>query len=140
MPGSLHHRADTGSAYARREAEGRLDRVMDLRIRGTEQTHSVAAIKSESGRMILIDLGPATAGNLPAGAAAGDHVVASGPVATVGNYPVLFAERVSVANATPIKVARPDGNYPGASRQDMEASQILDSGDTAQPKNMSQPR
>ena len=80
--------------------------------------------------MILIDLGPATAGNLPAGAAAGDHVVASGPVATVGNYPVLFAERVSMAHATPIKVARPDGNYPGASRKDMEASQILDSGDT----------
>jgi hypothetical protein len=65
--------------------------------------------------MMLVDLGLTTAGTVPAGAMAGDHVVASGPVATVGNYPVLFAEQVSIANAAPIKVTRPDG-YPGASR------------------------
>ena len=39
-----------------------------------EQKHSVAAIKSETGRMMLIDLGPATAENVPANAAPGDHV------------------------------------------------------------------
>ena len=133
-------RAEAEMALPRRMAEGRLDRVMDVRIRGTGQKHSVAAIKSETGRMILIDLGPATAENVPANAAPGDHVVASGPVATVGNYPVLFAERVSIANNAPMKVARPDGNYPGASRKDMEASQILDSGGTAQPKNTPQAR
>jgi hypothetical protein len=113
---------------------------MEVGVRGTGEKHSVAAIKSESGQMMLIDLGPATAGNIPAGTAAGDHVVASGPVATVGNYPVLFAEQVSIANATPIKVARPDGNYPGASRKDMEASQTFDSGGTTEPKNIPQPR
>jgi hypothetical protein len=133
-------RAGAGSVYARREADGRLDRIMEVGVRGTGEKHSVAAIKSESGQMMLIDLGPATAGNIPAGTAAGDHVVASGPVATVGNYPVLFAEQVSIANATPIKVARPDGNYPGASRKDMEAFQTFDSGGTTEPKNIPQPR
>ncbi len=122
-------------ALPRREAEGRLERIMEVRVRGSEQKHSVAAIKSESGRMMLVDLGPATAGNIPAGTAPGDHVIASGPVATVGNYPVLFAERVSIANAAPIKVARPDGRYPGATLHDMEASQTLEG---PQPKTMPQ--
>ena len=131
-------RAEMEIAYPRRVAEGRLDRVMDVRIRGTEQKHSVAAIKSETGRMLLIDLGPATAGNIPAGTAAGDHIVAGGPVATVGNYPVLFADRISIDDAVPVTIARPDGDYPGASRRDMEASQTLESPNTPQPKNMPQ--
>jgi hypothetical protein len=107
--------ARAGVGQARKEAVGRLDRIMEVPVRGTGQKNAVAAIKTDSGRMILIDLGPTTAGTVPAGAMAGDHVVASGPVATVGNYPVLFAEQVSIANAAPIKVTRPDG-YPGASR------------------------
>jgi hypothetical protein len=132
-------RADTGVGQARKEAVGRLDRIMEVPIRGTEQRNNVAAIKTDSGRMILIDLGPTTAGIVPAGTMAGDHVVASGPVATVGNYPVLFAERVSIGNAAPVKVARPDG-YPGASREAMEASQTLESPNAPQPGNMPQSR
>jgi hypothetical protein len=132
-------RADTGVGQGRKEAVGRLDRVMEVPIRGTGQTNNVAAIKTDSGRMMLIDLGPTTAGILPAGIMAGDHVVASGPVATVGNYPVLFAERVSIADAAPVKIARPEG-YPGASREAMEASQTLESPSTTQPTSTPQSR
>ena len=132
-------RADTGVGQARKEAVGQLDRIMEVPIRGTGEKNNVAAIKTDGGRMILIDLGPTTAGIVPAGIMAGDHVVASGPVATVGNYPVLFAERVSIANAAPVKIARPDG-YPGASREAMEASQTLESPSTTQPTGVPQPR
>ena len=132
-------RTDTGVGQAHKEAVGRVDRIMEVPIRGTGQKNSVAAIKTDSGRMILIDLGPTTAGIVPAGITAGDHVVATGPVATVGNYPVLFAERVSIANAAPVKIARPDG-YPGASREAMEASQTLENPNAPQPGNVPQSR
>jgi hypothetical protein len=111
---------------------------MEVPVRGTGQKNNVAAIKTDSGRMVLIDLGSTTGGVVPAGITAGDHVVASGPVATVGTYPVLFAERVSIANSAPMKVARPAG-YPGASREAMESSQILETS-PAQPGTMPQSR
>ena len=132
------NREGPGVASDRKEATGRIERFSDVKVRGTEQMHRIAAIKGDDGRLMLVDLGPATAGNVPANAAPGDRMSASGPVATVGNYPVLFADRISIDDAVPVTIARPDGDYPGASRRDMEASQTLESPNTPQPKNMPQ--
>ena len=121
------HRGGADTAYDRREANGRIERFSDARIRGTEQVHRMASIRGDDGRLMLVDLGPSTALNVPANAAPGDRMSASGPVATVGNYPVIFADRMSIENGVPIKIARPDGDYPGAYRREMESSQILDS-------------
>ena len=107
-------------------------------IRGTEEWHRIATITSDDGRLMLIDLGRVTVKNFPANAAPRDHMNASGQVATVGNYPVLFADRMSIENGVPVTIARPDGDFPWASRQDMEVSQILESPSTPQPKNMPQ--
>ena len=129
-------RVDTAAAFDRKEATGRIERISDVRIRGTEQMHRVAAIKGADGRLMLIDLGAATpSGNVPATGATGDQMKASGPVATVGNYPVLFADHMSIDNGVPIAIARPDGAYPGAPRQDMNAPQVLENPTAPQPVN-----
>ena len=119
-------RSDTVAASDRKEATGRIERISDVRIRGTEQTHRVATIKGADGRLMLADLGAATASE-------GDQIKASGPVATVGNYPVLFADRMSIDNGVPKTIARPDGAYPGAPGQDMESHQALESPSASQP-------
>ena len=110
-------RSDTVAASDRKEATGRIERISDVRIRGTEQMHRVAAVKGADGHLMLVDLGNAAlSGNNPAIGATGDRIKASGPVATVGNYPVLFADHMSIDNGAPITIARPDGAYPGAPR------------------------
>jgi hypothetical protein len=129
-------RGETAVASDRKEATGRIERISDVRIRGTEQMHRVAAIRGDDGRSMLIDLGAATAsGSMPPTGATGDQIKASGPVATVGNYPVLFADHMSIDNGVPIAIARPDGAYPGAPRHDMESLQVHDSPNAPQPVN-----
>ena len=129
-------RVDTAAASDRKEATGRIERISDVRIRGTEQMHRVAVIKGADGRLMLIDLGAATpSGNVPATGATGDQMKASGPVATVGNYPVLFADHMSIDNGVPIAIARPDGAHPGAPRHDMQSPQVPESANAPQPVN-----
>ena len=55
-------RVETAAAYDRKEATGRIERVRDVRIRGTGQIHRVAAIKGADGRLMLIDLGACNSG------------------------------------------------------------------------------
>ena len=69
-------------------------------IRGTEQKHSVAAIKSDDGRLMLIDLGPATAENIPANAAPGDHI------APAGRSPPSEIIPCSLQTECPLKMVR----------------------------------
>ena len=129
-------RGETAVAPDRKEATGRIERISDVRIRGTERMHRVAAIKGDDGRSMLIDLGAAVAsGSMPPTGATGDQIKASGPVATVGNYPVLFADHLSIDNGVPIAIARPNGAYPGASRHDMESPQVHASPNAPQPVN-----
>jgi len=127
-------RLDTAAAPDRKEATGRIERISDVRIRGTEQMHRVAVIKGADDRLMLIDLGATTpSGNVPATGATGDQMKASGPVATVGNYPVLFADHVSIDNGVPIAIARPDGAYPGAPRHGMNSPHALENPTSPQP-------
>jgi hypothetical protein len=50
-------RSDTVAASDRKEATGRIERISDVRIRGTEQMHRVAAVKGADGHLMLVDLG-----------------------------------------------------------------------------------
>lgn len=100
-----------------RQVEGTIERFRAMPIRQTGQDHQTAAVRTPDGRFSLVDFGPNTGDNVLANAAPGDRIVASGPVVQVGNYPVMLANRVSLKDSAPIRVARPEGEYvPPASR------------------------
>jgi hypothetical protein len=105
-----------------REVNGRIESFHDVQVRGTGQKNRTAAIRTDEGNFVLVDLGPSTAQNVPANAAPGDIMTARGPVAQVGQYPVLLADQFEINNSLPVRVARPGENYPGASRRPWEAS------------------
>lgn len=60
--------------------------------------------------MALVDLGPDNQDRTPLRAAAGDRMVAQGPVVQVGNYPVLWAKSVAINDGTPVEVTRTTGS------------------------------
>ena len=105
-----------------REVNGRIENFHDVQIRGTGQKNRTAAVRTDEGNFVLIDLGPAAAQNVPANAAPGDMMRARGPVAQIGQYPVLLADQFEINNSLPVRVARPGEDYPGASRRPWETS------------------
>jgi hypothetical protein len=107
-----------------RQVDGRIEQFRDLRVRNTGQTHRAAAVRTADGQLAIVDFGPSTAENVPANAAPNDRIVATGPVAQIGNYPVLLANRVSINDGIPVRINRPDGEYLPTERRPFEASQL----------------
>jgi len=105
------------------EIKGRIEKVRDARVRGTEEIHRTVTVKTDDGRFALVDLGPSTAANVPANTAPGDRMVASGLGIHVGNYSVLLADRFSINNGAPVRIVRPDGEYIDGPRRPVETSQ-----------------
>ncbi|MCC2641537.1 MAG: signal peptide protein [Nitrospira sp.] len=111
-------------AVDNRQVEGSIEHFRAIPVRQTGQTHQTAAVRTADGRMALVDFGPNTADNILANAAPGDRIVATGPVVQIGNYPVMFANRLSMNGGIPVRVARPDGEYvPPAGRHITTAQQ-----------------
>lgn len=106
-----------------RQVNGRIEQFRDIRIRETGAIHRAASVRMGDGRLALVDFGPSNTSMIPANAAPGDAVTASGSFAQVGNYPVLFADRVSMKDGTPIQIARPASEYAEPSERPFEASQ-----------------
>ena len=107
-----------------RQVEGTIERFRAIPIRQTGQIHQTATVRTPDGRFALVDFGPSTADNILANAAPGDRILATGPVVQVGNYPVMLADRLSMNDGVPVRVARPDGEYvPPAGRPIQAARQ-----------------
>ena len=105
------NRGDTSAASDYRQVDGRIEQFRDVRVSRTGQLHRTAAVRTPDGRSALVDLGPTTAETPSPNASAGDHVVASGPVVTVGNYPVLLADRLSINDGAATRIARPESEF-----------------------------
>ncbi len=106
-----------------RQVNGRIEQFRDIRVRGTGVVHRSASVRMDDGGLALVDLGPSTANNIPATTVPGDHITASGSIAQVGNYPVLFADRISVKDGGPVQIARPASEDVEPSARPFEASQ-----------------
>jgi hypothetical protein len=101
---ALHrHIGTTGET---RTVEGRIQQFRDIRMNRSGELHRAAAVQTMDGRMALVDLGPDNQDRTPLRAAAGDRMVAQGPVVQVGNYPVLWANRVAINDGMPVDVTR----------------------------------
>ena len=105
--------------------DGRIEQFRDIRVPSNGgESHRTAALRTSDGRLAIVDIGPSPAENVPANAAPGDRMTASGPVVQVGNYPVLLADRLAINNSAPVKVVRSDAEYvEPSSRRPFEASQ-----------------
>jgi hypothetical protein len=128
--GSNRVRLDRDAAAYRgdmREVNGRIENFNDVQVRGTAQKNRTAAIRTDEGNLVLVDLGPSAAQNVPANAAPGDIMTARGPVATIGQYPVLLADQFEINNSLPVRVARPGENYPGTSRPWESSHEVIKS-------------
>jgi hypothetical protein len=106
-----------------RQVNGRIEQFRDIRVRETGVIHRAASVRTDDGRLALVDFGPSTANRIPANAAPGDRMTSSGSIGQVGNYPVLFADRISLKDSTPAQIARPAGEYAEPSAWPFEASQ-----------------
>ncbi len=82
-----------GTTAGDRIVEGRIQQFRDMRMNHSGELHRAAAVQTPDGGMALVDLGPDNQDRTPLRAAAGDRMVAQGPVVQVGNYPVLWANR-----------------------------------------------
>lgn len=100
----------TGTSVGDRTVEGRIQQFRDIRLNRTGELHRAAAVQTQDGRMALVDLGPDNQDRTPLRAAAGDRMVAQGPVVQVGNYPVLWAKSVAINDGTPVEVTRTTGS------------------------------
>lgn len=98
-----------GDIAGDRTVEGRIQQFRDIRMNRSGEIHRAAAVQTQDGRMALVDLGPDNVGRTPLRAAAGDRMVAQGPVIQVGNYPVLWANRVAINDGMPVDVTRMTG-------------------------------
>jgi hypothetical protein len=106
-----------------RVVDGRIEQFRDMRIRPSGVLHRSAAIRTPDGRLAIVDIGPSPAENVPANAAPGDRMTASGQIVQVGNYPVLLADRLSVNNGIPVRVVRSGSEYVDPTQRPFEASQ-----------------
>ncbi|ULA67878.1 MAG: exported protein of unknown function [Nitrospira sp.] len=98
-----------GTTAGDRTVEGRIQQFRDIRMNRGGEVHRAAAVQTQDGRMALVDLGPDNQDRTPLRAAAGDRMVAQGPVVQVGNYPVLWANRVAINDSMPVDVTRTTG-------------------------------
>lgn len=98
-----------GTTAGERTVEGRIQQFRDIRMNRSGELHRAAAVQTPDGQMALVDLGPDNQDRTPLRAAAGDRMVAQGPVVQVGNYPVLWANRVAINDGVPIDVTRTTG-------------------------------
>jgi hypothetical protein len=105
-----------------RQVDGRIERFRDIGVRPNGSLHRTAAIRTNDDRIAIVDIGPSSAENIPANAAPGDRMMASGQVVQVGNYPVLLADRLSINNGIPVRVVRKDSEYVERTRRPFEAS------------------
>ena len=105
-----------------RQVSGRVERFRDIGVRPNGSLHRTATIRTHDDRIAIVDIGPTPAENVPANAAPGDWMTASGQVVQVGNYPVLLADRLSINNGIPVRVVRPDAEYVEPGRRPFEAS------------------
>jgi hypothetical protein len=103
--------------------DGRIEEFRDIRVRHNQDLHRVAALQTSDGRVAIVDLGPSSVQNVPANAAPGDTMTASGQVVQVGNYPILIADRISINNDIPLRVGRADNEYVDPARRPYEVSQ-----------------
>lgn len=118
------NREDGSPEADNRQVTGSIEQFRNIPIRQTGQMHRTATVRTGDGRFALVDFGPSTAENVPANAVPGDRIMAAGPVVRVGNYPVLLANRFSINDSVPVRVARPDGEYvPPSTGRHVEAAQ-----------------
>lgn len=104
------------------QVSGRVERFRDIGVRPNGSLHRTAAIRTNDDRIAIVDIGPSSADNVPANAAPGDRMTASGQVVQVGNYPVLLADRLSINNGIPVRVVRKDSEYVEPTQRPFEAS------------------
>jgi hypothetical protein len=107
-----------------RQVDGSIQRFGDLKTRPNGQLHRVAAVRTNDGRLAIVDMGPSPAENVPANAAPGDRMMANGQVVHVGNYPVLLADRISINNGQPVRVVRSDSEYVDPTQRPFESTHV----------------
>jgi len=128
----------TGTIGGHRTVEGRIQQFRDIRVNRTGEIHRAAAVQTPDGRMALVDLGSDNVDRTPLRAAAGDRMMAQGPVVQVGNYPVLWADRVAINDASPVEVTRPAGSTEFAPAAGTPTGSCLGAGCDTQPLRQGQ--
>lgn len=129
----------TGTIGGNRTVEGRIQQFRDIRVNRNGEIHRAAAVQTPDGRMALVDLGSDNLDRTPLRAAAGDRMVAQGPVVQVGNYPVLWADRVAINDAMPVEVTRTSGPTEVVPATGGTMGSCLGAGCDNQPLNQGQP-
>lgn len=127
-----------GTTEGTRTVEGRIQQFRDIRMNRSGELHRAAAVQTPDGRMALVDLGPDNQDRTPLRAAAGDRMVAQGPVVQVGNYPVLWANRVAINDGMPVDVTRTTGPTDFVPATGNRPENCLGGGCDTQPLNQSQ--
>ncbi len=128
----------TGTIGGHRTVEGRIQQFRDIRVTRNGEIHRAAAVQTPDGRMALVDLGSDNVDRTPLRAAAGDRMTAQGPVVQVGNYPVLWADRVAINDAAPVEVTRPAGSTEFAPAAGTPTGSCLGAGCDTQPLRQGQ--
>lgn len=128
-----------GTPGGDRTVEGRIQQFRDIRMNRSGELHRAAAVQMPDGRMALVDLGSDNQDRTPLRAAAGDRMVAQGPVVQVGNYPVLWAERVAINDGMPVDVTRTTGPTELNPATGTRTENCLGAGCDTQPLNEGQP-
>jgi len=128
-----------GAARGDRTVEGRIQQFRDIRMNRSGELHRAAAVQTPDGRMALVDLGPDNQDRTPLRAAAGDRMVAQGPVVQVGNYPVLWANRVAINDGMPVDVTRTTAPTDFVPATGNRQENCLGAGCDNQPLNQGQP-
>lgn len=127
-----------GSTAGDRTVEGRIQQFRDIRMNRSGEVHRAAAVQTPDGGMALVDLGPDNQDRTPLRAAAGDRMVAQGPVVQVGNYPVLWANRVAINDGMPVDVTRMTGPTDIVPATGTRSENCLGAGCDNQPLNQGQ--
>ncbi|MGC3976332.1 MAG: hypothetical protein QM771_18400 [Nitrospira sp.] len=127
-----------GTTGGDRTVEGRIQQFRDIRMNRSGELHRAAAVQTPDGRMALVDLGSDNQDRTQLRAAAGDRMVAQGPVVQVGNYPVIWANRVAINDGMPVDVTRTSGPADFVPATGNRSENCLGGGCESQPLNQSQ--
>ncbi len=122
-----------------RTVEGRIQQFRDIRMNRSGEVHRAAAVQTQDGGMALVDLGPDNQDRTPLRAAAGDRMEAQGPVVQVGNYPVLWANRVAINDGLAVDVTRTTSPTDLVPTTGTRSENCLGAGCDNQPLNQGQP-
>lgn len=89
--------AESMSSSKARQVSGTINKTKKVSVRDTK--HMVAAVKNKDGDQVMVDLGPVSdARNFDL--KKGDKLTAQGPMAKVGDKPILLATKLKLDNRT----------------------------------------